>query len=341
MKLSNKIFRLSSRLVCFTLVELLVVIGIMVILSGVTYVGVSEIRQTIRDSKRKADLHQLARALELFKTDYGQYPSNNHYSMQEYTGVDWEEGANETMMPFLVEGGELMLIYGTPSGPVPENTTVQGGYLDDYIKDPINQLNSWDAGDDDDNVIHHHVYLYWGPTYWVFDVTEWAFPWPLDCSSPTAPPPDDCGVENPNNEAATNYSNWDSCCGDCCFDCTFTEPYLSWNTTNQSGFSDWCYGMDSNRVLVLLAADLENESKPEERINNVLSFCPTASGTLEEQALFFNFKRYFYRGKDCYEGPGGGATSGASCDDGGGDWSSWGGNRHNYFVPLTGEYDLN
>jgi hypothetical protein len=300
----------------------------MAILSSVAYIGISEIRQTVRDNKRRADLHKLARALELFKADHGQYPPNNYYSAQEYSGVDWSTDADETMLPVLVEGGDLDLVYRTSTGLVTRNVTVQGGYLDDYIEDPINDINGWTSDSDAEPINHHHVYLYWGPIYLIFDTSDWPpMTWDVACPEP---PPDTC-------------SGWDTCCNNGgCLDayCDYIHPTLYWIADSTNSFSKWCYGVDSDRTLVLLAADLENESRPEERIDNVLSFCPTQES---DPDMFFNFKRYFFRGKDCYEGPDGAIPggTGAGCDDGGTGWSPWGGNRHNYFVPLTGEYDLN
>jgi type II secretory pathway pseudopilin PulG len=313
----------------FTLVELLVIIAISAILFSISMVAVSEIRQNIRDNKRRADLHQLARALELFKADHGQYPPNNYYSDQEYAGGDWSADADETMMPILTEGGTLDLVRRTVAGfALDTNVKTQAGYLGQYIKDPINDHNSWTSGNDSDNIQHHHVYIYWGPSYYVFDTTDWPMTWPLDCPDP---PPDSCG-----DPADSSDDNWAACCnGAGCWSayCEFNNPNLTWYF-NYSGFSQWCYGEDSNRVLTLLAADLENESKASERINEVFDFCPTKES---DEDLFNNFKRYFYRGKDCYEGPGD-----AACPDNlftG--WSSYGAGRHNYFIPLTGEFNLN
>lgn len=65
---------LKSNLRGFTLVELLVtmsILGILLTLAGVSFRS-SQIRG--RDAKRKSDLAQIAKSLELFYTDYKQYP---------------------------------------------------------------------------------------------------------------------------------------------------------------------------------------------------------------------------------------------------------------------------
>lgn len=59
----------------FTLIELLVVIAIIGLLASIVLVSVNRARAKARDSKRKAELHQIAIALEMYATEYGGYPS--------------------------------------------------------------------------------------------------------------------------------------------------------------------------------------------------------------------------------------------------------------------------
>lgn len=59
----------------FTLVELLVVIAIIGMLSTVAVVATSSAGVSARNAKRKADLLQAAKALELYFSDNGAYPS--------------------------------------------------------------------------------------------------------------------------------------------------------------------------------------------------------------------------------------------------------------------------
>jgi len=58
----------------FTLVEILVVIAIISILSGVIYASFGDARADSRDKVRKTDMKQLSLALELYKSQFGVYP---------------------------------------------------------------------------------------------------------------------------------------------------------------------------------------------------------------------------------------------------------------------------
>lgn len=58
----------------FTLVELMVVVGIIGVLSAVMYANFSQSSAHSRDAQRQADLQVLSTAIELYKNKYGRYP---------------------------------------------------------------------------------------------------------------------------------------------------------------------------------------------------------------------------------------------------------------------------
>lgn len=58
----------------FTLIELLVVITIIGLLSSIVMASLNSARVKARDAKRKAELRQIATALELYYDAYGKYP---------------------------------------------------------------------------------------------------------------------------------------------------------------------------------------------------------------------------------------------------------------------------
>jgi general secretion pathway protein G len=61
----------------FTLVELLVVISIIGILASIGLVAFNSAQARSRDAERKSDLKQISSALELYYSDYGQYPAGS------------------------------------------------------------------------------------------------------------------------------------------------------------------------------------------------------------------------------------------------------------------------
>lgn len=74
---SNKRVGLSTG-AGFSLIELLVVIGIIGVLAGALLVAIDPIGQTQKanDSKRKSDLKQIQTGLELYRSDQGRYPAS-------------------------------------------------------------------------------------------------------------------------------------------------------------------------------------------------------------------------------------------------------------------------
>jgi type II secretion system protein G len=58
----------------FTIIELLIVIAIIGILAALLLSNFIGIRQRSRDAQRKADLRQIQAALEIYRSDQGEYP---------------------------------------------------------------------------------------------------------------------------------------------------------------------------------------------------------------------------------------------------------------------------
>ena len=77
----------------FTLVELLVVISIIGILVGVVAVNSNAARRQSRDAKRKADIQNVAGALELYRAEHHFYPNPspanglNSTPVTDYSGL--------------------------------------------------------------------------------------------------------------------------------------------------------------------------------------------------------------------------------------------------------------
>ncbi len=58
----------------FTLIELLVVVAIIAILASVVLTSMNDARARGRDAKRTLDIKEVMKALEMYHSDYGQYP---------------------------------------------------------------------------------------------------------------------------------------------------------------------------------------------------------------------------------------------------------------------------
>ncbi|MDP3880993.1 MAG: prepilin-type N-terminal cleavage/methylation domain-containing protein [bacterium] len=64
----------------FTLIEILIVVGIIGILSSVILVGLNSSRSRARDSRRITDLRQTQQGLELYYTKSGEYPDTSSWA---------------------------------------------------------------------------------------------------------------------------------------------------------------------------------------------------------------------------------------------------------------------
>lgn len=77
----------------FTLIELIVTMGIIAVLTGMAVFNFNQSRMRARDVQRKSDLGQLMKALELYKIDNNHFPDTadgnfqTQLSDEEYTKV--------------------------------------------------------------------------------------------------------------------------------------------------------------------------------------------------------------------------------------------------------------
>lgn len=79
----------------FTLVELLIVIGVLGVMAGVAISIINPVAQfqKANDSKRKSDLAQIQRALEIYYQDLKSYPLNSSaYKIKDSTGTELNWG---------------------------------------------------------------------------------------------------------------------------------------------------------------------------------------------------------------------------------------------------------
>ncbi|KKS84418.1 MAG: LspG (Type II protein secretion LspG pseudopilin) [Candidatus Gottesmanbacteria bacterium GW2011_GWB1_43_11] len=64
----------------FTLIEIMIVIGILGILATAGYASFLGSQKNARDSRRKVDLETIRQALELYRLDNGQYPFDDPFT---------------------------------------------------------------------------------------------------------------------------------------------------------------------------------------------------------------------------------------------------------------------
>lgn len=108
----------------FTLIELLVVISIIGLLAGLVLVGMSGTRAQARDARRKQDLSQIVKAMELYNLKYEHYQVSNSgwgSSTGNGCGCGW----------FSYEGG----VYGRS---IARALYEDGGTIGAVIRDPTN-----------------------------------------------------------------------------------------------------------------------------------------------------------------------------------------------------------
>jgi type II secretion system protein G len=73
----------------FTLIELLVVIAIIGLLSSIVLASLSSGRAKARDARRMQDLHQIRNALEMYRSDYNEYPHEASPAEYNSNDADW------------------------------------------------------------------------------------------------------------------------------------------------------------------------------------------------------------------------------------------------------------
>lgn len=100
----------------FTLIEVLIVVGIIGILSSVILVGLNSSRSRARDTRRVTDLRQTQQALELFYTKTGCYPNAGSWDALETDLVSEDIGVRQIAR----DPGELSYEYGA-SGSCPQD----------------------------------------------------------------------------------------------------------------------------------------------------------------------------------------------------------------------------
>ncbi len=128
----------ARRQIAFTLVELLVVIGIIAVLIGLLLPALSTAREQAKTLKCLSNLHQMTIAVELYCSNYhGTYPLSSYSSYVpplsssfawDYTTVTDTTTGVRTLLPGLLWQKAIYAVQGCPSYDGPSNTTVAVPY---------------------------------------------------------------------------------------------------------------------------------------------------------------------------------------------------------------------
>ena len=88
----------------FTLMELIVVMAILGLLATIGLASFRNSQLKSRDAKRKSDLEQVQRALEMYHNDYGQYPdSSNGQIMVGLSTIAWGDEMKDANTLYMKE----------------------------------------------------------------------------------------------------------------------------------------------------------------------------------------------------------------------------------------------
>lgn len=82
----------------FTLIELLVVVAIIAVLAVIGTSVFTNVQKNMRDGRRKADLHSIKSALEIYKLQYGYYPRVSGWVFSNSGSSPWITGLDSSYM---------------------------------------------------------------------------------------------------------------------------------------------------------------------------------------------------------------------------------------------------
>ena len=129
-------YELRTTLKGFTIVELVIVFFVFVILAAIPVVAYNGIQYRANDSRRISDMKSIVKALELYKTQQGQYPSAQSMPSDQYAG-GWETSVRTGGFLNALSSGTTSIISSVPMDPkntwVSDSLTSGGRSSDNYV----------------------------------------------------------------------------------------------------------------------------------------------------------------------------------------------------------------
>lgn len=127
--------KLFSRSHGFTLMEIVIVIGITGILASSGYASYIATQRNSRDGRRKADLETIRQALEMYKSENGSYPGE--------TNCDSSVGSDATSDCATCLGSGTCAVQSDWDASSTFVSSIQPNYILDLPKDPINNATNY------------------------------------------------------------------------------------------------------------------------------------------------------------------------------------------------------
>lgn len=115
----NILRKITTKNKGFTIIELIVVIAVIAVLSGIITSSVFQYLVKSRDSKRVADLNQIKKILEMYRADNGNYPILESWGT--YNTCNWVRSTDP-------EWAELESLLAPYSGSLPIDPTNRVGW---------------------------------------------------------------------------------------------------------------------------------------------------------------------------------------------------------------------
>jgi prepilin-type N-terminal cleavage/methylation domain-containing protein len=147
----------------FTLIEILTVIIIIGVLSGILLPVLVNARVRMRAQATKADISAVETACEGFKADMGLYPPDQHYSSSDMPGgtaVAILGGALRTDVAFTIPGDRAKILRDPENGSTKTLVYMLGSHFDiqgkrygPYIRFKLSRLRTQSSGDSTRNYL--------------------------------------------------------------------------------------------------------------------------------------------------------------------------------------------